>query len=263
MTVKVEQLEFSYPNAKILDNIMLDVSMGECLSIVGPNGAGKSTLVKCIIGLLLPQDGVIYIDGEELSKMKSSEIAKKVGYVPQSQSSIFPVKVFEMVLLGRSPHILWASSEEDLLKVASAIRFMNIENLSMRQFNELSGGQQQKVIIARALAQEPKILLLDEPISNLDIKHQSEVMELVKELSTEYKITSIMVVHDLNIASRYSDKVAMMHNGQIHAYGKPEEVLTEENISNVYGVDVEIGVIGGKSYIVPLKSRRNRAETSA
>ena len=263
MAVKVEQVEFKYSDTKILDKIMLDVSKGECLSIVGPNGAGKSTLVKCIIGLLSPQKGTVLIDGENLLKIKSIEVAKKVGYVPQSQSNVFPLKVFDMVLLGRRPHVSWRSSEDDLNKVINALKILDIEHLSMRQFNEISGGQQQKVIIARALAQEPKILLLDEPISNLDIKHQLEVMELVKELSTEYKITSIMVVHDLNIAARYSDKVAMMHNGRIQAYGQPEDVLTKENISNVYDVDVEIGVISGKPYIVPLKSGRNKAETSA
>ncbi len=255
MVVKVDHLEFNYADIRILNKVMLDVASGECISIIGPNGAGKSTLVKCIIGLLSPQKGGIEIDGKNIADMKRVEIARKVGYVPQSQMSLFPLKVFDMVLLGRRPHLSWRSSENDLNKALDALKVLRIEDLAMKNFNEISGGQQQKVIIARALAQETKILLLDEPISNLDIKHQLEVMELIKKLSEKYRITSIMVVHDLNIAARYSDKIAMMDKGQIVAYGTPEQVLTKDNILKVYDVEVEIGNVQERPYIVPLKAR--------
>ncbi len=253
--VKADCLEFGYSDTKILNQVTLDVAAGECLSIIGPNGAGKSTLVKCIVGLLSPQKGRVEIEDENLADMKMRDIARKVGYVPQSQLSLFPLKVFDMVLLGRRPHLSWKSSEKDLNKVLESMKVLKVEDLAMRNFNEISGGQQQKVIIARALAQETTILLLDEPISNLDIKHQLEVMELIKRLSEEYRITSIMVVHDLNIAARYSDKIAMMNAGQIVAYGTPEQVLTKENIQEVYDVEVEIGSIQERPCIVPLKTR--------
>ena len=141
-----------------------------------------------------------------------------------------------------------------MVKALKSMKILKIDELAMRNFSEISGGQQQKVIIARALAQETNILLLDEPISNLDIKHQLEVMELIRGLSKKYRITSIIVVHDLNIAARYSDKIVMMKDGQVVIHGVPEAVLTKENIRDVYEVEVEIGKIEGKPYIVPLKA---------
>lgn len=252
--VKIDHLEFKYTDTKILNKIKLDISPGECVSIIGPNGAGKSTLVKCIIGLLTPQKGMVEIDDENLANMKRMEIAQKAAYVPQSQSSLFPIRVFDMVMLGRRPHLAWKSSEDDLNKVLKSLKILKIDDLAIRNFNEISGGQQQKVIIARALAQETNILLLDEPISNLDIKHQLEVMELIGEISKNYRITSIIVVHDLNIAARYSDKIVMMKDGRVVTHGTPETVLTKENIRDVYDVEVEIGKIKEKPYIVPLRA---------
>ena len=252
--VRVDHLDFKYAHADILSQVTLDSSPGECMSIVGPNGAGKSTLVKCIVGLLAPRNGRVKIDGENLADMKRMKIAQKVGYVPQSQSSLFPIRVFDMVLLGRRPHLSWKSSDNDLVKAMKSLVILKIENLAMKNFNEISGGQQQKVIIARALAQETEILLLDEPISNLDIKHQLEVMTLLRELSKKHRITSIIVVHDLNIAARFSDKIVMMKSGQVVTHGTPEKVFTKENIRNVYDVEVEIVYVKNKLHIIPLKA---------
>ncbi|MCT4562717.1 MAG: ABC transporter ATP-binding protein [Maledivibacter sp.] len=255
MTVYINGLEFSYAREKILKGINLNILPGEHVCILGPNGAGKSTLIKCMDGLLKPQKGDIRIDGRSIGDMKREEIAKKLGYVPQSSTNLFTLKVFDMVLLGRRPHTTWRSSENDKRKVLNALELLNIEHLAMKNFNEISGGQQQKVIIARAIAQETDILLLDEATSNLDIRHQLEVMDIIRRLVDELGISAVMIVHDLNIAARYSDKIIIMNEGEIAAYGTPEEVLTEENISSVYGVEICIGDIKEKPYVVPLKAK--------
>lgn len=255
MKIRINDLEFSYAHEVILKSIDLDILPGELVSIIGPNGAGKSTLIKCMEGLLKHQKGEIKIDGSSIRKMNRGQIAKKLGYVPQSSASLFTLKVFDMVLLGRRPHTTWRSSENDQKKVLHALKLLNIEHLAMKNYNELSGGQQQKVIIARAIAQETDVLLLDEATSNLDIRHQLEVMDIMKKLINRLKISVVMIVHDLNIAARYSDKIIIMNEGQIVASGKPEEVLTEENISSVYGVEICISNIENKPYVIPIKAR--------
>ena len=255
MKIQVRDLEFGYTKEKILKGIELSILPGEHVSIIGPNGAGKSTLIKCMDGLLKPQKGDIKIDGRCIRGMRREQIAKKIGYVPQSSASLFMLKVFDMVLLGRRPHTTWKNGEKDKKQVLNALRLLNIEHLAMKNFNEISGGQQQKVIVARAIAQETEMLLLDEATSNLDIRHQLEVMDIVRRLVDELGISAVMIVHDLNIAARYSDKIIMMHQGEIAAAGTPEEVLTEENISSVYGVEICIEAIKDKPYVVPLKAK--------
>ncbi|QOR35227.1 ABC transporter ATP-binding protein [Clostridium sp. 'deep sea'] len=253
MIINIKDLQFGYSKKVILNNISLRIRSGECVSILGPNGAGKSTLIKCIDGLLTPNKGSVVVHDKNIRFMNRRELSKLVSYVPQVSQNRFSLKVFDMVLIGRSPHMTWRSSFEDKEKAINALKLLGIENLAMRSFNELSGGQQQKVIIARAIAQETKILLLDEAISNLDIKHQLDVMEIVKQLASRYGISVVMVVHDLNIASRYSDKIVMMKKGEIVKVGDPHQVLTKNNIANVYGVDAYVGNIESKPHIVPLK----------
>jgi iron complex transport system ATP-binding protein len=206
-------------------------------------------------GLLKPQKGNIIVDDMSIINMKREEISKKIGYVPQSSTSLFMLKVFDMVLLGRRPHTTWRSSDKDKKKVLNALRLLNIEHLAMKNFNELSGGQRQKVIIARAIVQETDVLLLDEATSNLDIRHQLEVMSIIRKLVDDLGISVAMIVHDLNIAARFSDKIIIMNEGKIVACGTPEEVLTEENISSVYGVEICISNIKNKPYVVPLKAK--------
>ncbi|MEA3424346.1 MAG: ABC transporter ATP-binding protein [Bacillota bacterium] len=256
MEIKVNNLEFAYSNEKILKDINFTVLKGQCVSILGPNGAGKSTLIKCMDGLLKCKKGEIVIDGKKLSGMSREDIAKKIAYVPQVTASIFPLKVFDMVLLGRRLHMNLKSKKENHLKVLDALKMLSIEHLAMRNFNQLSGGQKQKVVIAKAMAQETEILLLDEAISNLDIRHQLEVMDLVKKLSSEFGITVVMILHDLNIASRFSDKIIILNNGEISANGDAKEVLTKENISSIYGIESYITKIEDKPHIVPLKIRK-------
>ena len=255
MRLQIRNLRFSYGSADILKNINLELNSSEVLGIVGPNGTGKSTLLRCIDRILIPE-GEVLLDGQEISGMSRVEIAKRIGYVPQSMTGVFPATVFDMVLLGRRPHLSWRSSEEDIDKVLEMLDLMDIKDLAMRNFNETSGGQQQKVLIARALAQDVDILLLDEPTSNLDIKHQLEVMEILTELSKTKGISVMMAIHDLNLASRYSDRIIMLNGGGIRDEGDPASVLTAENIRSVYGVDVVVRNEDGKPYMIPMRSSR-------
>jgi iron complex transport system ATP-binding protein len=187
--------------------------------------------------------------------MSRLQVAKQIGYVPQAQTTISEqLSVFEMVLMGRRPHITWQNSEKDNLKVWEALKTLNIEKLAMRNFYELSGGEQQRVLVARSVAQEAKVLLLDEPTSNLDIKHQLEVMELTQNLVETQGLAAVIAIHDLNLAARYCDKILMMKNGVIFAAGAPSTVLSVENIGEVYGVEVEINYSRNNLFIVPIAS---------
>ena len=251
----VNDLEFYYSSAHILKDVTMELAESEMLGIVGPNGAGKSTLIRCIDRILKPRQGTILLDGEDLKSMVMIDVARRIGYVPQTSARTFPTTVFDTVLMGRRPHLEWRSSDTDVTKVAEVMRLMEIEDLAMRDFNELSGGQQQKVLIARALAQEADTLLLDEPTSNLDIQHQLEVMEIIKDLVATKNVSAIMAVHDLNLASRYTDRVIIMKEGRIVDAGDPADVLTPANIRSVYNVEAEvISRNGERPYIIPVRS---------
>ena len=256
MKLKIEGVGFSYASVPVLKDISLELATSEVLGIVGPNGAGKSTLLRCINTILKPQCGSILLDGQEIKKMSRLELAKKIGYIPQSGHHSFPATVFDVVLLGRRPHIGWRSSEKDEEKVLDVLQMLNIEDLAMRDINEISGGQQQKVFMARALVQEPDVLLLDEPTSNLDIKHQLDVMDAIKNLVREKGISAIMAIHDLNLGSRYADRILMLNGGTIVGAGNPSSVLTPENIRHVYGVEAVVKIEAGRPYIVPISPVR-------
>jgi iron complex transport system ATP-binding protein len=251
--LKVKDVEFSYASVPVLKNICIELAESEVLGVVGPNGAGKSTLIRCIDGILAPQKGSILLDGRDINEMHLMELAKRMGYIPQSTPQVFPATVFDTVLMGRRPHLSWRSSDKDAEMVLDMLQMLNIEEFAMRDINELSGGQQQKVFIARALTQEPDVLLLDEPTSNLDIRHQLEVMDIIKNIVIEKQLSAIMAIHDLNLASRYSDRILMMNGGSIFAEGKPSSVLTPENIRRVYGVEAEVKNNNGRPYIVPIR----------
>ena len=254
MRLQIRDLSFSYGSTQILKDINMELGSSDVLGIVGPNGAGKSTLIRCIDRILVPQNGTLLLDGQEMKQMSSMEIAKKIGYVPQSISNTFPATVFDTVLMGRRPHLGWRSSEKDIDTVLEVLTMLKIKYLAMRDFNEISGGQQQKVLIARALAQDAEILLLDEPTSNLDIRHQLEVMEILTKLVKKKGLSVMMAIHDLNLASRYSDRIIMLNGGSIMDTGDPVSVLTAENIQSVYGAEVIVKHEAGKPYIIPIRS---------
>ena len=251
--LQVKDLAFSYDSLPILDNVYIEAAPSKLLSIVGPNGSGKSTLLRCIDRILKPQRGSILLDRREITEMSRMEIAKKLGYVQQTYSRGFPTTIFDTILMGRRPHMGWHTSEEDEEKVWGILRLLDIEEFALKFFNELSGGQQQKVLIGRALAQEADVLLLDEPTSNLDIRRQLEVMEIIKDLVKKEEITAIVAIHDLNLASRYSDRIIMMKRGKIVGAGDPVSVLTAENIASVYGVEAAVRTQSEAPYIMPLR----------
>ena len=251
--LQVTDIVFSYNSSPILKNVSFEIAPAKLVSIVGPNGSGKSTLIKCIDRILTPQNGSILIDRNEITQMKRMDVARNIAYVPQSSIRIFPNNVFDTVLMGRRPHIGWISSDKDEEKVWDVLKLLGIEEFALSNFNELSGGQQQKVLIARALVQEAKVILLDEPTSNLDIWHQFDVMNIIKSLVKKKVITALMAVHDLNLASKYSDRIIMMKSGRIVTAGDPSSVLTSENIASVYGIEAAVRKQSETPYIVPLR----------
>jgi len=251
----ITDLSFGYNGKATIKDVFLEVERGEVVSLVGPNGAGKSTLIKCIDRILRPQRGTVLVDGKAASLMGSKDFSRMMGYVPQSTKEIFPYTVFDIVLMGRRPHIGWRVTGGDVKVVAKTLKFMGIEQFASRYFDELSGGEKQKIAMARAIVQEPEILLLDEPTSNLDIKHQLEVMRTVRLLVEKGRISAIMAMHDLNLASRFSDKIVMLKDGRVFEMGRPESVLIPENIEKVYGVRAEvIKDSTGRPYVMPIDS---------
>jgi len=201
MSFRVKDLSFSYGNKRILKGISLNADEGEIISIAGPNGSGKSTLLKCL-NMTLKSQGTIFFGDINLKKMKSRQRAQLIAYVPQNISGSFPLTVFDMVLLGRRPYIGWRAGARDFAIVSEIISFMGLSHLMLKNYNRLSGGERQKVLIARALAQEPKLFFLDEPTSNLDLKHQLEVFACLKEISKRDGISTIITIHDLNLAAQ-------------------------------------------------------------
>lgn len=253
VNITIHDLTFGYNSSKILDGLNLVVENSEILGLVGPNGSGKTTLIKCIDKILKPK-GSILLDGRDIDTVSRTELAKRLGYVPQSSATPLATTVFDTVLMGRRPHISWRVSDADLDKVADVLGLLHLEDLAMRDFSQLSGGQKQKVLVARALAQEPEVLLLDEPTSSLDMKHQLEVMEMVASLVKEKDISAVMALHDLNLASMFVDKLAILKDGKIYAAGEPADLLNARNIREVYGVEAVVMENLDRPYIIPLRS---------
>lgn len=242
MEIRFESVSFSYPNGvKVLHDIDLELNGTGLVCIIGSNGVGKSTLVKCMNKLLKPTSGKVYIDGKSVEDRSLKEISSLVAYVPTSSQDCFSMPVIDSILIGRHNHQKWKTTDEDIEIAHKVMRLMGIDDLSMRGLNELSAGQHQKVSLARGLIQDPKILILDEPTSNLDVKHQVYVTELLRGISKEKDMMVIMISHDLNLSSKYADKIVVMSSpGVIHSVGTPEEVITRDMVVEVYGVDCEI-----------------------
>lgn len=258
LKLTINKLSFNYDGIQVLKDVAMEVKLGEMLGIVGPNGSGKSTLLKCINRILKTKQNTVLIDGKDTSQINLKELSKIMGYVPQNSASTFPFTVFDLVLMGRKPYIHWSLSERDNEIVAEMLDFLGIGELAMRHYDELSGGEQQKVIIARALAQQPRFLLLDEPTSSLDIKHQLEILCILRSLAKTRHCSVIVAMHDLNLASRFSDSMLMLKQGCIFAVGTPDAVLTEENIETVYGVKTRVTTaVLGRPQVTPLISEFN------
>lgn len=240
MHIRIDGVTIYYKSVEALKNVTFEVEPGLITAIVGPNGAGKTTLLRTIAGVLKPRRGVVYIDSERLDKLSGDKLAKIIGYLPQIHDIKMPMTVFEIIALGRKPHVRWSLSKRDLEVIWWSMKVTRVEHLAYRRIDEVSGGERQRVMLARVLAQEPKVLLLDEPVSNLDPKYQLEMLNLVRELTKKLCLTTVITLHDLNHVIRYADKAVVLYRGMVYAIGDVEQVLTSENIRKVYGVDVEI-----------------------
>ncbi len=250
MILVVDGVEFSYNSRPVLRDVRFGVERGEIFAVLGNNGAGKTTLLKCLNKILRPRRGTILIAAEDLATLSRREVARRLGYVAQRHEGA-RFTVFDAVLLGRKPHIRWAPTARDLAVVREVLAALEMEDFSLRYLDELSGGELQKVVIARALAQEPEVLLLDEPTSNLDLRNQFEVLRIVKKATKERNLAAVVVMHDLNLALRFADKFLLLRNGRVFACGGVE-VMTPENIAGVYGVRVAVERLAGVPVVVPL-----------
>ena len=239
-TLQAGDLEFAYNSRPVLRRISATIRPGRLTAIIGPNGSGKSTLLRCLNRILKPAQGSLHIDGRALSELTIRELARRIGYAPQNGFHNGSVTVAEVVLLGRRPHLRFRVGPEDRARVREALAELGITDLAGRGFDQLSGGEKQKALLARALAQETRFLLLDEPTSNLDPRHQLEVLNLLTKLKNDRRMGLAVVLHDLNLAARYADDMVLLHQGRAAARGAPEEVLTPDNLARVYGVEAVI-----------------------
>ncbi len=253
MSLEINQLSFNYRSRQVLSGVNFSALKGEVVSLVGPNGAGKSTLLKCINKILKPCSGSVRVDGKDVAPMDIKKISRIFGYVPQTALSTFPATVFDTVLLGRRPFMNWTVGRENRDKVYDILVRMKLDHMALRQFSELSGGEQQKTLVARALVQAPRVLLLDEPTSSLDLHHQLDVMDHVVSIVKEQGICAVMAIHDLNLAALYSDRMVFLKNGQIRENGSPGTVLCPDIIQSVYGVKATVNHYSQGPHIVPLR----------
>ena len=241
--LEIRDLKYSYNKYPVLDGIELDVREGEILGILGPNGCGKTTLLKNLNKNLSPMGGCIMLDGTDLDTLAKRDIAKTVAVVPQTNEIRFSFTAREIVSMGRMPfqRTMEGESREDAKIVDEAIEKVGLTHLAGRHINTMSGGERQRVMIARALAQTPKILLMDEPTLHLDINTQLEALDLIYELSKKSGLTVVIVSHDLPMVAKYCDRIAMIHDHKVMCCGTPEEVLTPENMRIVFSIDAELG----------------------
>jgi iron complex transport system ATP-binding protein len=245
----IKQLEFGYNGHRILTDIDLYIKPGELLAILGPNGVGKTTLLKCINKIHRPDAGTILVEERNVLEMNPAEIALGIGYVAQ-RSETSRLTVFDAVLMGRKPHIRWRVVERDMKVVDSALQQLDLVRLSLRYIDELSGGELQKVAIARALVQEPRLLLLDEPTSSLDLRNQINILSIIRKIVNTHQIAAVMTMHDLNSALRYADRYCFLKDGCVHA-ACDRSTISADIIENVYGLPVTIHHIDNCPVIVP------------
>ncbi|RBP44981.1 ABC transporter ATP-binding protein [Garciella nitratireducens] len=262
--LKIQDLVVAYGDKKIIDGLNLSIYQGEFVGIIGPNGTGKSTLVRAITNILDYQDGSIWIKGSLNKKLSKRQLAKLVAVVPQEFHIEYAFTNYDIVMMGRNPHIdrKHRLGQRDHKIVKEAMIMTNTWKFRDNFFHELSGGERQRVIIARAIAQQPSIILLDEPTSHLDIHHQLEVMELISQLKRKRGLTVVAVLHDINMAARFSDRLILLSQGKAIVQGSPEEVIQEENLSKVYHMEMMVrdNRILGKKEVIPLRVLKQKVE---
>lgn len=250
MILSVAGIRFSYNSHPVLENVGFDLAPGEVLGVLGVNGAGKSTLLKCINRILRPQAGSVLLADDDLLALSRRDIARRIGYVAQRHGEA-RLTVYETVLLGRRPHMGWAVTEADYTVVETVVRRMGLAHLAHRYVDNLSGGECQKVMIARALAQSPKVLLLDEPTASLDLKNQLDVLGLIRDVVADAAISAVISIHDLNLAMRFADRLLFLRDNSVYAV-VDTKALSPDIVAAVYGVAVEIHEIAGRVVVVPV-----------
>ena len=250
MILSVADLCFSYNSHTVLDDITFRVERGKLLAILGVNGAGKSTLLKCLNRVLRPQRGSVFLDDEDLLELPQNAIARRIGYAPQHHART-RLTVYEAVLLGRRPHLGMVVGKADYMVVEETLHHMGLADLALRPVSELSGGEVQKVMIARALAQQPKILLLDEPTSNLDLKNQIEVLGLIRSVVDDRGLMAAVAIHDLNLALRFADHFLFIRDHRIYGIAD-RNTIDAPIIEQVYGLRVIMTEVAGRKVVVPV-----------
>jgi iron complex transport system ATP-binding protein len=236
----------------VLDGVTIDVVEGEVLVLVGPNGAGKSTLLGVLSGERPPTRGAVSLDGRELGAIRHGELARLRSVLTQENTVSFPFRVSEVVAMGRSPWARTTESRNDIAAVAAALDAADVAHLAHRRYTSLSGGEKARVSLARVLAQGARTIFLDEPTASLDLRHQEDVMRIARRLAEQGRAV-VVVLHDLTLAGAYADRLALISNGRLEAVGTPAHVLSEERVERVYGLPVQLHLVGGKPVVVPLR----------
>lgn len=253
LTVELKDVSFAYRgmDRPVIHDINLRLDRPGLYCIVGPNGVGKSTLIKCINKLNRPSSGQVLINGWDTRELRLKDVARFIGYVPVTTYDVFSMPVIDAILLGAKSSSKWKTTDGDLEKATRVMRMLGIEDLAMRGFNQLSAGQHQKVAICRGLIQEPKMLILDEPTANLDVKHQVYVTELLRGLAEQSGMIVLMISHDLNVAAKYAHQVIVMSPpGIITKVGPPNEVITEELVSDLYDIECKVAIDDGRPHVI-------------
>lgn len=255
MTLDIRKLSFQYENKQqVLQDITFTLEQGELLGILGTNGTGKTTLLKCLNYLLKPRSGEVLYDGISISCMHRRQVAKIIAYVPQYNGSVFDSTVIDTILTGRVPYSPFRFTEEDKRIAFQVLRKMKLESFAFRHIQQMSGGERQRVFIARALAQRPQVLLLDEPTSSLDPYNQLFILQIVQQIVKENGLSSVLTIHDLNLAAMFCDKLLLLDRGRVFAYGSPQEVLTAQNINKIYKVNAVVTRENGCYHVRLLKN---------
>ena len=250
MRLEVRNLRYGYtPEREVVRGVSFTVRAGECVAVLGTNGVGKTTMLKCINRIIRPKSGEVLVDGLPVHRLSGRELAQRIGYVPQA-CEFADSSVFDAVLLGRKPFLQWDVTKRDLEIVQDVLQRMGLEEYAHREVNALSGGERQKVSIARALAQQAPVLLFDEPTSSLDLRNQLEVLDMTKQVVRQQGLAAVVILHDLNLALRFADQFLVMKEGTVCAFGG-REVVNPEMILEVYGVQARVLEVNGRPVVVP------------